>query len=62
LIITKFLSPMSGEEERPKREVPHPLGLPTRVLEIDRDLNASLNIVTLGLRGRAYRDAAKAGQ
>ena len=25
-------------------------------LEIDRDLNASLNIRTLGLRGRAYRD------
>lgn len=30
-------------------------------LSIDRDLNASLNIVTLGLRGRAYRDTAKAG-
>ena len=27
-------------------------------LEIDRDLNASLNIRTLGLRGRAYRDTA----
>ena len=26
-------------------------------LEMDRDLNASLNIHTLGLRGRAYRDA-----
>ncbi len=25
-------------------------------LEMDRDINASLNIVTLGLRGRAYRD------
>jgi putative transposase len=25
-------------------------------LELDRDINASLNIVTLGLRGRAYRD------
>ncbi len=31
-------------------------------LEIDRDLNASLNIRTLGLRGRASRDTAKAGQ
>jgi putative transposase len=31
-------------------------------LEMDRDLNASLNILTLGLRGRAYRDTAKAGQ
>ena len=31
-------------------------------LEMDRDLNASLNIRTLGLRGRAYRDTAKAGQ
>jgi putative transposase len=33
-------------------------------LELDRDLNASLNIRTLGLRGRAYRDTAKesAGQ
>jgi putative transposase len=30
-------------------------------LSIDRDLNASLNIVTLGLRGRAFRDTAKAG-
>ena len=30
-------------------------------LEMDRDLNASLNIVTLGLRGRANRDIAKAG-
>ena len=28
-------------------------------LELDRDLNASLNIRTLGLRGRAYRDTAK---
>jgi putative transposase len=28
-------------------------------LERDRDLNASLNIRTLGLRGRAYRDTAK---
>ena len=27
-------------------------------LEMDRDLNASLNIRTLGLRGRAYRDTA----
>ena len=27
-------------------------------LEMDRDVNASLNIVTLGLRGRAYRDTA----
>jgi putative transposase len=33
-------------------------------LEMDRDTNASLNIVTLGLRDRAYRDTAKesAGQ
>ena len=33
-------------------------------LEMDRDLNASLNIRTLGLRGSAYRDTAKesAGQ
>ena len=31
-------------------------------LEMDRDLNASLNIRTLGLRGRASRDTAKAGQ
>ena len=31
-------------------------------LEIDRDLNASLNIRTLGLRGRTYRDTAKADQ
>ena len=31
-------------------------------LEIDRDLNASINILTLGLRGRASRDTAKAGQ
>jgi len=30
-------------------------------LEMDRDLNASLNIRTLGLRGRAYRDTAIAG-
>jgi len=30
-------------------------------LKMDRDLNASLNIVTLGLRGRAYRDTAIAG-
>jgi putative transposase len=35
---------------------------PSCGLEMDRDLNASLNIVTLGLRGRAYRDTAKAGQ
>jgi len=28
-------------------------------LELGRDLNASLNIRTLGLRGRAYRDTAK---
>jgi putative transposase len=27
-------------------------------LEMDRDINASVNIVTLGLRGRAYRDTA----
>jgi len=27
-------------------------------LELDRDLNASINIRTLGLRGRAYRDTA----
>ncbi|HSD57139.1 MAG TPA: RNA-guided endonuclease TnpB family protein, partial [Methanotrichaceae archaeon] len=27
-------------------------------LEMDRDINASLNIVTLGLRSRAYRDTA----
>jgi len=27
-------------------------------LEMDRDLNASINIRTLRLRGRAYRDAA----
>ncbi|MDD4448889.1 MAG: zinc ribbon domain-containing protein, partial [Methanothrix sp.] len=25
-------------------------------LEMDRDINASLNIRTLGLRGRAYQD------
>ncbi|NMC34026.1 MAG: IS200/IS605 family element transposase accessory protein TnpB, partial [Veillonellaceae bacterium] len=31
-------------------------------LEMDRDVNASLNILTLGLRGRAYRDTAKADQ
>jgi putative transposase len=31
-------------------------------LEMDRDINASLNILTLGLRGRAYRDTAKADQ
>jgi putative transposase len=31
-------------------------------LEMDRDINASLNILTLGLRGRAYRDTAIAGQ
>ena len=33
-------------------------------LELDRDINASLNIVTLGLRGRAYEGTAKesAGQ
>ena len=31
-------------------------------LEMDRDLNASINILTLGLRGRASRDTAKAGQ
>jgi transposase len=29
---------------------------------MDRDVNASLNILTLGLRGRAYRDTAKADQ
>ena len=28
-------------------------------LELDRDVNSSLNIRTLGLRGRAYRDTAK---
>ncbi len=27
-------------------------------LQMDRDINASVNIVTLGLRGRAYRDTA----
>jgi putative transposase len=27
-------------------------------LEMDRDINASINIVTLGLRGSAYRDTA----
>ncbi len=31
-------------------------------LEMDRDINASLNIRTLGLRGRAYRDTAIARQ
>lgn len=31
-------------------------------LNMDRDLNASLNIRTLGLRGRAYGDTAKADQ
>jgi len=31
-------------------------------LEMDRDVNASLNILTLGLRGRAYRDTTKADQ
>jgi len=31
-------------------------------LKMDRDTNASLNIITLGLRDRAYRDTAKAGQ
>jgi putative transposase len=31
-------------------------------LEMDRDINASLNIRTLGLRERASRDTAKAGQ
>ena len=31
-------------------------------LDMDRDLNASINILTLGLRGRASRDTAKAGQ
>jgi len=31
-------------------------------LEMDRDINASLNILTLGLRGSAYRDTAIAGQ
>jgi transposase len=35
---------------------------PSCVLEMDRDVNASLNILTLELRGRAYRDAAKTGQ
>jgi len=30
-------------------------------LEMDRDLNASINILTLGLRGRASRDIIKAG-
>ena len=30
-------------------------------LEMDRDINASLNIRTLGLRGRAYRDTASSG-
>ena len=30
-------------------------------LEMDRDLNASVNIRTLGLRGRAYEGTAKAG-
>ncbi len=30
-------------------------------LEMDRDLNASLNIRTLGLRGRAYGDTASSG-
>ena len=30
-------------------------------LELDRDINASLNIVTLGLRGRAYRDTRALG-
>jgi putative transposase len=30
-------------------------------LELDRDINASLNIVTLGLRGRAYRDTRVLG-
>jgi putative transposase len=31
-------------------------------LKMDRDTNASLNIVTRGLRDRAYRDMAKANQ
>ena len=31
-------------------------------LKMDRDINASLNICTLGLRGRAYRDTAIAGR
>ena len=31
-------------------------------LDMDRDLNASINILTLGLRGRDSRDTAKAGQ
>jgi len=31
-------------------------------LEMNRDLNAGINILTLGLRGRASRDTAKAGQ
>lgn len=31
-------------------------------LEMDRDINASLNIRTLGLRERAYRDTAKSDQ
>jgi putative transposase len=30
-------------------------------LEMDRDLNASLNILTLGLRGRACRDTGITG-
>jgi putative transposase len=30
-------------------------------LEMDRDINASVNIVTLGLRGRAYRDTRALG-
>ncbi|MDD1762499.1 MAG: transposase, partial [Methanothrix sp.] len=29
-------------------------------LEMDRDINASLNIRTLGLRGRAYQDPTPA--
>jgi len=35
---------------------------PNGGLEMDRDINASQNILTLGLRGRAYRDTAIAGQ
>ena len=46
----------------PKTLVDRVHSCPNCGLEMDRDLNASLNIRTLGLRGRAYRDTAKAGQ
>jgi putative transposase len=42
----------------PKTLVDRVHSCPNCGLEMDRDLNASLNIRTLGLRGRAYRDTA----